>query len=149
MFADNVLALVKEIPRGKVTTYKALGNALGNKAYRAVGNALRHNPNPIIVPCHRVVCSDGSLGGLVEQGDREIFGIIMQKALAISKLCSSDPFCSSAKPENVNLKNGAACHSCLLISETSCECMNNFLDRTMIGSTLSKRRIGFFENNPD
>jgi len=93
--------------------------------------------------------SDGSLGGLVEQGDRDRFGIIMRKSMAMSKLCSSDPFCSSAKPENVNLNNGAACHSCLLISETSCECMNNFLDRSMIRSTLSKKGMGFFDESSD
>ena len=62
-FEERVLALVKEIPKGKVMTYKDLAHALDSRAYRAVGQALRKNPHPITVPCHRVVCSDGRLGG--------------------------------------------------------------------------------------
>jgi methylated-DNA-[protein]-cysteine S-methyltransferase len=62
-FSDKVLGIVKKIPKGKVTTYKAIANKLGTKAYRAVGNALRGNKNPVIVPCYRVVNSDGTVGG--------------------------------------------------------------------------------------
>lgn len=64
-FADKVYALCKRVPRGKVTTYKEIGKAIGSKGmvYRAVGAALKHNPHAPIVPCHRVVASDGSLGG--------------------------------------------------------------------------------------
>ena len=51
------------IPKGKVSTYGALAKSLNSKAYRAVGNAMAKNPNPISVPCHRVVRSDGSIGG--------------------------------------------------------------------------------------
>ncbi|MFH1850248.1 MAG: MGMT family protein, partial [archaeon] len=46
-----------------VTTYKLVAQRLGTRAYRAVGNALRRNRKPVAVPCHRVVSSDGSLGG--------------------------------------------------------------------------------------
>jgi methylated-DNA-[protein]-cysteine S-methyltransferase len=62
-FSTKVYNLCKKIPRGKVTTYKEIAKALNTKAYRAVGNALRNNPTPIIVPCHRVVKTDSSLGG--------------------------------------------------------------------------------------
>jgi len=63
-FQARVLKLVSKVPRGKVTTYKELARALGNpKAYRAVGNALAKNPSPLKIPCHRVVCSDGKIGG--------------------------------------------------------------------------------------
>ena len=51
------------IPKGMVSTYKALAESLNSKAYRAVGNAMAKNPNPISVPCHRIIRSDGSLGG--------------------------------------------------------------------------------------
>jgi methylated-DNA-[protein]-cysteine S-methyltransferase len=52
------------IPMGKVTTYGAIAKAIGFPgAARAVGQALGANPNPIVVPCHRVVRSDGVLGG--------------------------------------------------------------------------------------
>jgi len=47
-----------------VTTYKELARALGRpRAWRAVANALARNPNPIKIPCHRVVRSDGKIGG--------------------------------------------------------------------------------------
>jgi len=52
-----------EVPRGRVTTYKDLAHAIGSKAYRAVGSALNKNPFAPRVPCHRVVNSDGSVGG--------------------------------------------------------------------------------------
>jgi methylated-DNA-[protein]-cysteine S-methyltransferase len=67
-FNDSVYALTAQIPKGKVTTYGSLAKALGNpRASRATGNALRANPNPITVPCHRVVRSDGNLGGYAGQ----------------------------------------------------------------------------------
>ncbi len=62
-FQDKVYKLCKKVPEGKVTTYKAIAEKLETKAYRAVGNALRNNKHPIEIPCHRVVNSDGSLGG--------------------------------------------------------------------------------------
>ena len=62
-FAEKVYAVCKRIPRGKVSTYRDIAHALGTRAYRAVGQALRCNPYAPSVPCHRVVASDGSLGG--------------------------------------------------------------------------------------
>ena len=62
-FSRQALLKVKAIPYGKVRTYGEIAAALGNpKAARAVGNANRLNPIPIIIPCHRVVASNG-LGG--------------------------------------------------------------------------------------
>ncbi len=56
--------LTSQIPKGKVSTYRLIAEALGNKNLsRVVGRSLRSNPNPIAVPCHRVVNSDGRLGG--------------------------------------------------------------------------------------
>lgn len=63
-FQSLVLKFVSMVPRGKVTTYKELARALGRpRAYRAVGTALSKNPNPLEIPCHRVVRSDGKIGG--------------------------------------------------------------------------------------
>ena len=62
-FNESCYALLARVPKGKVTTYKALAHALGTKAYRAVGHALNQNPNAPIVPCHRVIHANGALGG--------------------------------------------------------------------------------------
>lgn len=62
-FSERVYSLVKQVPYGKVTTYKEIAKALDTKAYRAVGNALNKNPNPDKVKCCKVVKSDGNIGG--------------------------------------------------------------------------------------
>ncbi len=64
-FADKVYALCKRIPKGKVSTYKEIGRALGGKGqvYRAVGRALKENKDPASIPCFRVVKSNGEIGG--------------------------------------------------------------------------------------
>ena len=62
-FKDKVLELVKKIPKGKVTTYKLIAEKLRTKAYRAVGNALNKNPFIGLIPCHRVIRSNGEIGG--------------------------------------------------------------------------------------
>jgi methylated-DNA-[protein]-cysteine S-methyltransferase len=54
---------MESIPKGKVTTYALIAEKLNTKAYRAVGNACRRNPYAPRVPCHRVVRSDGTVGG--------------------------------------------------------------------------------------
>ena len=60
------------VPRGKVTTYKHLARALKSRAYRAVGQAMKNNPNAPKVPCHRVVLSNGKLGGYLGGTARKI-----------------------------------------------------------------------------
>jgi len=69
-FSDRVYEIVKKIPKGKVTTYKDIAEFLGNKAYRAVGQALKRNPRPMEIPCHRVVRSDGKIGGYFGKSDK-------------------------------------------------------------------------------
>jgi methylated-DNA-[protein]-cysteine S-methyltransferase len=61
---SDIYKLLIKIPAGKVSTYGDLAKALGNpSASRETGRLLGKNPNPIVVPCHRVVMSDGKLGG--------------------------------------------------------------------------------------
>ena len=62
-FNQKIYNLLKKVPKGKVTTYKILANKLHTKAYRAVGQAMRCNPYAPVVPCHRVVKSNGAIGG--------------------------------------------------------------------------------------
>jgi methylated-DNA-[protein]-cysteine S-methyltransferase len=68
----DVYDLLLKIPAGKVSTYGDLAKALGNPlASRQVGRILGRNPNPIKVPCHRVVMSDGKVGGYFYGSDRK------------------------------------------------------------------------------
>jgi len=73
-FTEKVYDIVRKIPKGKVLTYKQVAEKAGNSlASRAVGNILSKNYN-LHIPCHRVVCSDGKLGGYNrgEKAKREI-----------------------------------------------------------------------------
>ena len=63
-FEREVLVATFKIPKGKVSTYKRIAKKIGRpRACRAVGNALHKNPRAPVVPCHRVVRSDGRFGG--------------------------------------------------------------------------------------
>ncbi len=73
-FQKKVYGFVKTIPKGKTATYKEVAVAVGHpKAYRAVGNALNKNPFAPIVPCHRVIKSDGTPGGFVHGTKKKIW----------------------------------------------------------------------------
>lgn len=64
MFQQRVLRAEHAIPRGRVSSYRLIAKHLGDpNGARAVGMALASNPFPIVIPCHRAICSDGSLGG--------------------------------------------------------------------------------------
>jgi methylated-DNA-[protein]-cysteine S-methyltransferase len=63
-FERKVLVATFKIPKGKISTYKRIAEKVGRpRAYRAVASALKKNPLHPIVPCHRVVRSDGGFGG--------------------------------------------------------------------------------------
>ena len=68
-FQKKVWNEIKKIPKGRTTSYKQIAIAIGHpKAARAVANACGKNPNPIITPCHRVIASDGTIGGYSAEG---------------------------------------------------------------------------------
>ena len=68
-FQLKVWKYLKKIPKGKVKTYLDIAKAIGKpKAFRAVANAVGKNPFPPIIPCHRVIRSDGSIGGYSGKG---------------------------------------------------------------------------------
>ena len=89
-FEERVWELMKRIPRGKVTTYALIAKKLNTEAYRAVGNACRKNPYAPVVPCHRVVRSDGTIGGF----GGKISGKTVEKKIQL------------LRRENVEVKNG-------------------------------------------
>jgi len=71
-FNERCYAILRKVPRGKITTYKEIARALHSKAYRAVGNAMNKNPHAPKVPCHRVISSDGSIGGFASGTKKKI-----------------------------------------------------------------------------
>ena len=76
-FQNDVWEAIDKIPFGETRTYKELASSIGHpKAYRAVANACGKNPNPVSTPCHRVISSDGTIGGYSGKG-----GIKKKKAL--------------------------------------------------------------------
>jgi hypothetical protein len=79
--------------------------------------------------------SEGSMGGLVRQGKEQFLGKLVREALEDARWCSADPVCTDIGkdagqgPDNVN---GAACHNCAIVPETSCEEFNSLLDRSLV-----------------
>jgi O-6-methylguanine DNA methyltransferase len=89
-FDERVWKLMERIPRGNVTTYGEIARKLNTKAYRAVGNACRKNPYAPRVPCHRVVRSDGTIGGF---GGKISGKTVEEKTLLL-------------REENIEVRNG-------------------------------------------
>jgi hypothetical protein len=88
--------------------------------------------------------SEGSMGGLVQMGQPGYLEAVVARALEKASWCSSDPVCIESKgqgPDNCNL---AACHSCALLPETSCEEQNRLLDRGVVIGTIENPSSGFF-----
>ena len=71
-FNERCYQVLKKVPKGKVTTYREIAKSLKSKAYRAVGNAMNKNPYAPDVPCHRVVKSDGNVGGFASGTKKKI-----------------------------------------------------------------------------
>lgn len=89
--------------------------------------------------------AEGTLGGLIQSG-RKIHDHV-RNALVYGELCSNDPVCANHDPQNAHERrflHGAACHGCLLISETSCEQFNDYLDRNLVVPTLEAAGVEFF-----
>ena len=89
--------------------------------------------------------ADGTLGGLVRQSKPRMLESIIHGAIDEARFCSSDPLCIESPGQGADSSNLAACHSCMLLPETSCENNNKLLDRALIVGTLNNPRIGFFD----
>lgn len=89
--------------------------------------------------------SDGTLGGLVQLSSRVNLERAMSRALERALRCSSDPVCAHRTPkEPEEFLHGAACHTCAMASETSCERANRFLDRRFLVDLPGSVGLGFF-----
>lgn len=90
--------------------------------------------------------ADGTLGGLARQAEPQNLVSVFEECLASLAWCSSDPLCSEGVHASTEPSNGAACHACMLASETSCEQFNSCLDRaTLVGSPESPE-LGYFQD---
>ena len=88
--------------------------------------------------------SEGTLGGLVRQGEPDLLKAVVERAIHRARWCSSDPVCLESAGQGTDNANLAACHGCALLPETSCETGNRFLDRALIVGTPDEPDIGFF-----
>ena|SRR3989338_1784817 len=84
-FNERVWSACKKIPKGKVSTYSQIAKAIGNsKSSRAVGNALNKNPFAPKVPCHRVIKSNGEIGGFASGSSKKI-SLLKKDGIQIKK----------------------------------------------------------------
>ena len=81
-FDEMCYELLKKIPKGKVTTYGEIAKALNTKAYRAVGNAMAKNKNLVVIPCHRVVLSNGEIGGFALGSEKKV-ELLLKEGVAV------------------------------------------------------------------
>ncbi len=94
--------------------------------------------------CTTASDSDGTLGGLVQLSEPDRLERVVSSALDRAGRCSSDPVCAMRTPQDPeDFLHGAACHCCVMASETSCERANRFLDRRFLVN-LPGSSVGFF-----
>ena len=86
-FQRKVYLALLDVPRGTTISYKELGERIGCRSAQAIGQALKHNPFAPDVPCHRVIASDGSIGGF--HGQRS--GDMIDRKRALLQAESSSP----------------------------------------------------------
>lgn len=91
-----------------------------------------------------VADKEGSLGGLVELGSMEKLIPLLKGALENGLTCTTDPECFMKNPTTDRI-NGAACHSCTMISETACENGNRLLDRALVVPLPEHEEMGYFK----
>jgi hypothetical protein len=97
--------------------------------------------------CTTASDSDGTLGGLVQLSDPERLQRVVADALRKAQRCSSDPICAMRTPQPPeDFLHGAACHCCVMASETSCERANRFLDRRFL-IDLPGSNLGYFSTD--
>lgn len=83
-FQEKIYQIVKKVPRGKILTYKKVAEKAGSpRAFRAVGNILNKNRNPVI-PCHRVVKFNGESGGYNKGTKRKIY-LLQREGIKFNK----------------------------------------------------------------
>ncbi len=88
--------------------------------------------------------AEGTMGGLVRVGKPGRLEGVLRRALEKARWCSTDPVCIESPGQGPDTCNLAACHSCSLLPETSCEEQNRLLDRGLVVGTLTDPNLGYF-----
>jgi hypothetical protein len=91
--------------------------------------------------------SEGSMGGLVRQAREGNFHKLVKEVIEDARWCSADPVCfdiGSTTGQGPDSLNGAACHNCAIVPETSCEEFNRLLDRSTLIGSYNALKTGFF-----
>lgn len=83
-FDEECYSILSRVPKGKVTTYKEIAKKLKTKAYRAVGNAMNKNPYAPEIACHRVIRSNGDVGGFAH-GTKKKIEMLKKEGIDIKK----------------------------------------------------------------
>lgn len=89
--------------------------------------------------------TDGSLGGLVREGETARIAETLRNMLEESSWCSNDPICIESHSQGYRGLNLSACHACTLLPETSCESLNCLLDRASVVGTPDDKNVGYFK----
>lgn len=85
-FSQDVICNLTNLDRGEITTYSEIGSRMDSKAYRAIGNILRNNPLPLIIPCHRVIKKNGDIGGFMGESKKSWQQNLKRRLLEIEQL---------------------------------------------------------------
>lgn len=90
--------------------------------------------------------SEGTLGGLVQQGEPAALRRHLEQALETARLCANDPLCAERPPDPQGQSlHAASCHACNFAPETSCERGNKYLDRALVVPTIERSDLAFFD----
>ncbi|MBY8982921.1 MAG: MGMT family protein [Candidatus Lokiarchaeota archaeon] len=81
-----ILWILNNLKYGQVMSYCEIGKKINSKAYRAIGNILKNNPFPLIIPCHRVIRNNGEIGGFMGKNDKSWEQNIKKKLLTLEGL---------------------------------------------------------------
>jgi hypothetical protein len=125
-------------------------SAIRERIYCGPSAADKSTPMAAILLSTGSAGTEGTLGGLVEQGRR--IAEHLRRAYDLGRLCSNDPVCAGHSPHDDPAERhleGAACHGCLFIAECSCERFNRYLDRALVVPTVGHdATLAFFSSRP-
>lgn len=82
-FYQEVYKKLREVPKGKITTYQELAHSLNSRAYRAVGTAMAKNTDAPKTPCHRVIKSNGHIGNYSGGGPQKKIKMLQKEGIKI------------------------------------------------------------------